>query len=204
MAQKPLPEGLSFGDLFHPKVDYPFFAGAVDHPFRASASDFDLGNAWWMAECAVLAYLDKGQIEARLPAAGLKLNRFLDSNEFPERDRGTQCFIAEGAGHLIVSFRGTEVGEKADLLTDAKILPVNNDPPPGRVHGGFAAALEAVWPELGDILTDDQFEGHAILFTGHSLGGALATLASRRCRASQVYTFGSPRGRGSGVRQGVF
>src|SRR2546425_7743365 len=59
----------------------------------------------------------------------------------------------------------------------------------GRVHKGFAEALLGAWPTIQKLL---QHVERTLLFTGHSLGAALATLAASRYRPTGVYTFGSP------------
>lgn len=77
----------------------------------------------------------------------------------------------------------------------------------GSIHSGFMNAYQAIQPELLralHLLTRERVQkrlGVNILLTGHSLGGALATvcafdIAKRfpRLRSSMsVYTFGSPR-----------
>jgi hypothetical protein len=66
-----------------------------------------------------------------------------------------------------------------------------------RVHLGFQRALDQVWP-LVETLLNDYRAAHPqaeIVFTGHSLGAALATLAVARFRGGggTLYTIGSPR-----------
>jgi hypothetical protein len=81
----------------------------------------------------------------------------------------------------------------ADLKTDLNIWPTEWDQG-GKVHRGFKAALDEVWPELFPFIRRLEENGCAIWITGHSLGGALATLcAGRFHRARGVYTYGSPR-----------
>ncbi len=66
----------------------------------------------------------------------------------------------------------------------------------GRTHAGFARALAHVWPHLQPRLQILAGEGARIHFTGHSLGGALATLAAARWDGSSAHshtaTFGAP------------
>ena len=63
------------------------------------------------------------------------------------------------------------------------------------VHAGFAVLLEAILQNLEECIQQTPHDG--VVFTGHSLGGALATLAAMRlrkvCEVSGIYTFGSPR-----------
>lgn len=79
--------------------------------------------------------------------------------------------------------------ECRDLLTDLDALP-QQWPAGGNVHRGFARALDRVWPQIeGQIEALDL----PILYAGHGLGGALATLAASRRPPETLYTFGAPR-----------
>ena len=86
-------------------------------------------------------------------------------------------------------FRGTSAFR--DWLSNLKTLPADW-PEGGLVHGGFMEALDRVWRDVeGCIAAIDR----PMFYTGHSMGGALATLAASRSTRppSAVYTFGSPR-----------
>ena len=95
----------------------------------------------------------------------------------------------------LLAFRGTQ--SIGNCLTDADALLVSQFPYPGRVHSGFAEAVEQVWPEVRRILGNPS-RSVPLWVTGHSLGGAMATLASVRLtsegyKVRAVYTYGSPR-----------
>ena len=95
----------------------------------------------------------------------------------------------------VLAFRGTQ--NIGNFLTDADTLFVSQSPYPGRVHCGFAQAVEDVWPEVRRILGSPS-RARPLWVTGHSLGGAMATLASVRLtsegyKVRAVYTYGSPR-----------
>ena len=182
-VQKPLPDDLSFDALFAPKPEYEYFARAAAHPFRPTASSFDLCNAWWLADAALLAYVrEEVRVRGALERAGLT------DVVLVERD-ATYCFVARAADFAIVSFRGTDVGESRHLEADAKFWHAAWEGG-ARVHAGFKKALDRVWDELAGLLTGPG----PVWFTGHSLGAALATLASdRHGRGQGLYTFGSPR-----------
>src|SRR3954468_25068953 len=83
-----------------------------------------------------------------------------------------------------------EAEDPSDIGTNLAFLPATWGTG-GRVDGGFAAALEQAWPRIS-IALDKAPEGR-IIYTGHSLGGALTVLASSRRKPSRAYTFGAPR-----------
>lgn len=101
-----------------------------------------------------------------------------------------QCSLVKprvGGSYRIVVFRGSH--DLRDWLTNFTVEPVVCSTG-GKAHEGFLNALNSVWEKLSELLGEDD---SSIFFTGHSLGGALATLAAamyeKRC---QLYTFGSP------------
>lgn len=123
----------------------------------------------------------------------------------------TQCFLHDAGTHAVLSFRGTEVpnllglarasgsfwdrlwGQLKDLWTDLMITQ-DGWVGGGYVHHGFLRAFTSVEKEIYDALHDLPPESRKNLFiTGHSLGGALATLAASRFGCRMVATFGSPR-----------
>jgi hypothetical protein len=130
----------------------------------------------------------------RLPAAKTTATATLQQIAFTEvrffSSASTQAILARdpAAALSILVFRGTEVDAR-DWLTDLDTLltPWSDG---ARVHRGFAQALDLVWT-----LIEASLATHSgrLLFTGHSLGAALATLAASRFRPDAMYTFGSPR-----------
>ena len=55
-------------------------------------------------------------------------------------------------------------------------------------------ALDKIWPRVQSFLDNIYEEGNCIYICGHSLGGALATVAAARSKyLCQVYTYGQPR-----------
>jgi len=68
----------------------------------------------------------------------------------------------------------------------------------GKVHYGFNEALDRIWNDLYDTICTWKDRSQTLWVTGHSLGGALATLAVDRLtekglEVSGMYTFGQPR-----------
>jgi hypothetical protein len=92
-----------------------------------------------------------------------------------------------------VVFRGTDADDPRNIGTDADLL-LRSWTPGGQVHSGFFGALHDIEAQLGPVV---KAMGCPVLFTGHSLGAALATLAASLYRTSvagdsALYTFGSP------------
>jgi len=187
LLPKPLPTDLSFDALFGPNTEYDYFRDADSQPFMADAAEFESVNAWWLAEAALLVYVsDHDFARQRLAAAGLTDCRF-----FEDEKTGTQAFVCHNDEFAIACFRGTEK-KLEDILTDARIKLVEHDGA-GRVHQGFSMALDSVWPEMQTHL-DALHTTRQIWFAGHSLGAALATLASARYPHTQgAYVMAAPR-----------
>ena len=123
----------------------------------------------------------------------------------------TQGFVckraaAEQPPYLVLAFRGTEK-KISDWLTDARCVPTTFDG--AKVHTGFLEAFTKVKDSSGrtveqvvtEILSKPEAkEGDQplpLFITGHSLGGALAILATklvvRSDTSAACYTFGAPR-----------
>ena len=149
------------------------------------------------AEMARLAYcrkepdfgFDQERIEKLLAEVKFKPFTFLEG-------QGAHCLMAVGndalkSGKLaVVSFRGTDIKDKRDLLFDVDaILETWNGP--GKVHKGFASALEVVRSRLEEAIR--EVGECRILYTGHSLGAAMATLMAGVGPPGALYTFGCPR-----------
>ena len=138
-------------------------------------------------------------LRAVLDAGGFELVGTLSD---PGTD--TQGFVAvrragDAMDMAVVSFRGTE--NVQDWMTNLKYSMAPADfpqaeggEPTGKVHQGFLDAFRSVMGEVDRYLP--CAEGLPVFVTGHSLGGALATLGAAHlsCRGLVAcYTFGAPR-----------
>ena len=65
----------------------------------------------------------------------------------------------------------------------------------GMVHYGFYQYLERIWEQVSAYVSTPARKKKELYICGHSLGGAMATLASSRLqdRIVACYTYGSPR-----------
>lgn len=164
-----------------------------------------LQTASLCAELSRLAYcrkapgfaFDTDKIRDVLSKLGFSQFGFFESPNAAAR--GTHCFTAVGIDPDsnketgIVVFRGTDADDPTDIGDDADFI-LKSWEHGSKVHTGFARAFDEVRPALTNAV---QEMGGPILFTGHSLGAALATLAAslykRPGKAGALYTFGSPR-----------
>ena len=108
--------------------------------------------------------------------------------------------------YVVIAFRGTEK-KISDWLTDLKAIPTAVGK--GKVHTGFYEAFTnitdaegmTVYDKIKQIMqspaaNDDKGKPLPLFFTGHSLGGALALLATNLLAKDikgACYTFGGPR-----------
>lgn len=120
----------------------------------------------------------------------------------------TQAFLAklttEGrTPFLVLAFRGTEPSKAADIKSDVRALPTRIGPEDGKqmVHSGFYDAFRAVEQHICKDLGEPSEKDLPLYITGHSLGGALATVATHCLssdylssdRLAACYTYGGPR-----------
>ncbi|MGA1840309.1 MAG: lipase family protein [bacterium] len=187
---------VTWENMAPPYKDYEYFAHCDNYPFQYNADKFNLINAWWLIEASTLVYAEEDFVREQFSKAKLKDVRYFTGED-------TQCFVAGNADFAIVAFRGTELRQCkgckdfhniiADIKTDLKIKPVDSGGK-GKVHKGFNDALDKVWEKLCSHIEDLHKQGKTVWMTGHSLGAALATLASYRYGKVQgLYAFGSPR-----------
>lgn len=183
--------------LTPPNNDHSYFDS--DQPFAPRPGKLDLHTAWWLAEAAMLAYSDGALVQAQYQNADFDLLP-------PYLASGTEGYVAYNDRDVIVSFRGTEFILFREWLEDFKFLPVTWENG-GKVHFGFRRAFRNIWQSTSlpadlEELRDDGRQ-RRFWFTGHSLGGAIATLAAGRFFANSqnyrqnefigLYTFGCPR-----------
>lgn len=135
----------------------------------------------------------------------------LEGNSF--KQGSTQAFYARHSElpMAVFSFRGTEPDALEDIKADLKAWDVDLSAQEGghwneqwgQVHAGFYEAFASLLPQFDQQLEALEGSDDAIWVTGHSLGGALATLMTayileqkergRDLELAGAYTFGSPR-----------
>lgn len=100
-----------------------------------------------------------------------------------------QCVIGRRAEHTIVAFRGTELSllNWRDLITSLRSRLVRFVGGAGQVHDGYQSAVWALLPLIRPHL------GGTVYLCGHSMGGAMATVAGALIKPAAVYSFNAPK-----------
>jgi triacylglycerol lipase len=168
--------------------------------YRAAYSD---RTALLMARLAFRAYtsFDVDEPAFKTFSDELCAGGFSSCTKLVDSDAGTAGYVVEGSDIIVIVFRGTQ--DELDWKTNvnARLVALQGGT---RVHTGF---FQAYWP-IRDVMFDFvklaiQVKPRPIYITGHSLGGALALMATaelandddamiRDCIAA-CYTFGCPR-----------
>ena len=169
------------------------------------------------AKCALLSKEVYRQFSPRF-----RFSPFPDTSpQFIDRtgSTDTQCALVEAGRELYVIFRGSQqerdwktnvkfrqaVIEAEIVQKQAQIDPYSPKSRSGaKLHRGFGEAYLSVRDELHDAVNAHSDAQHLVV-TGHSLGGALATVCAIDLqynfspgRTVEVYSFGAPRvGNGS-------
>ena len=154
----------------------------------APISSFDARLALFLARCSHAAYGSPplGPV-GRAALLGLQATSF---------DCGPiSGFVGCDDTRCVLAFEGTH--DLSGWLDDVNCRLIVHREYPGRVHCGFAQALDSVWPQIQPLVAGAA-GARTLYVTGHSLGGALSSLAQWRLvshgRAVQAaYTFGEPR-----------
>ncbi len=157
-------------------------------PSPSISPEYDSQLAHTMVQLANDIYQKRSEAKRRFQSV-LKPKKF----HFLSR-KGTQCAIASNDEAIFIVFRGTQVKQVEDILADIEVDPQSAFG--GKVHSGFYRAYRLIRARL---LNKLRLHGNKpIVVSGHSLGGALATLAAldlslKRLPVTAVYTAGQPR-----------
>lgn len=188
-------------ERFARTVGLPYDNPDLFEEFHPQEKDWNYSNGYTMARMSVLAYQNEEIVKYQLGNSG-------NFKWFENRVKDTQGFGYARSDSLVISFRGTE--SKRDAMLDLQRHRIDfmvNDVRRGKVHNGFSEALDSVWDQVEKFIKDHMFENEQggevsrrIWLTGHSLGGAIATLCAAKIAhiyggkvIGGVYTFGQPR-----------
>jgi triacylglycerol lipase len=159
------------------------------HPELPKDSASVVQNGLYFVHLANAAYLDDPRQYEYFD--DFQLDQF---KTFTGDDDASFALAGRIDGALVVAFRGTDDAEDAWL--DLKFRQVEDYD--GWVHEGFYNAATSLWDGLIKHLGKNWQDGDKVWVTGHSLGGAMATvmakwLAHQKYDIAGVHTFGQPR-----------
>ncbi|MEK8127930.1 lipase family protein [Paenibacillus filicis] len=163
-----------------------------------SSSPFDTRNAIFLAAVCGQTYsqFDNQDGTFVLPhgyrlIASFKASSFMGSEAW-------FGFITESADRIIIAFRGTNTRPEWISNSIARQTPYPFLSDSGLVHSGFLDIYRTARKSILSALRKLP-EDRKLFITGHSLGGALATLcavdvaANSKFKSPVVYTYASPR-----------
>ena len=167
------------------------------------------GNAHTLALISKESYMPSPTPES-LAARGVPATTSVTS--FNNRCTGGDAIFVESSTYAVLAFRGTEMSSNLDIEIDKDEafhdFPLQRAGTSARVHNGFRRQFESLWNAAPDCGVSEGISAklaayradRPLYFTGHSLGGALATLALAQTfvegdlpPVAGVYTYGAPK-----------
>jgi triacylglycerol lipase len=170
--------------------------------FVANTTQWSPANARALVYASQLAYgPDPDTITKQAVAWGFAPNRV---TVIDPGNSVLQAVVLGGKDYVVLAFRGTRSDQMSDWLEDAEIAQVAfnsvfGGTDVGFVHNGFIELLKDGWDDIYAAVDGFQQNGQTLWVTGHSLGGALAVVATaaltfaKREPVNGLYTFGQPR-----------
>ena len=144
----------------------------------------EINQLLMFANISAITYDNPKDSKNKFKSFGFNIVEFFDIE-------GAQAYLLKDMNGIhVLSFRGTEVTQKSDILADLK-AGKNIEACGGKVHVGFKGEINKVWPAIEKAIANID----TLYLTGHSLGAAMATIAASRMQSkvTALITFGSPR-----------
>ncbi len=182
-----------------------FFQGREEvGEFVYQEEGFSVPMAWWLGELCRLAYTpdhrellrDREGVLPRRDALLRERAPFCEVHSVHKTANHASIYRpVKGEGPTIVCFRGTS--KTRQWIMNAVARPhrwrrfrFEKDLESAFVHSGFYVLFKRVWSQMHATLEELP---RPWIFTGHSLGGALAMLAGAVAEPDLVCTFGMPK-----------
>jgi pimeloyl-ACP methyl ester carboxylesterase len=175
-------------------MDLPCENEILDFSFVPNQNIATSETAFWMMWMAMRSFTS----EHATTAQEIRKTGFIKYQAFHDSVTGLQGFLAGNAKGMVLTFRGST--EITDWVIDAALPLIDGDilGLSGKVHAGFAYSLRSQWTHIEAAI--NRFGGYnkPLYIAGHSLGGALATLAAYKLahegyQVRGLYTFAAPR-----------
>lgn len=167
------------------------FAVGSANLMERDALDSSSGQSGWagahtFAKLAVLTYPNQQEIMKGVSLRGWSAHEKYETNDGKDGKDFVQAYRRDRA--CAFAFRGSDDSEdwKNNLDSGNTVLPGTS----WRVHKGFLKEWEKLKPFIQAIRA--KLSCSELFFTGHSMGGAVATLAFLEFGGS-AYTFGGPQ-----------
>lgn len=181
----------SWKSLFKPGEATEYFNLPVPLAIQAGTNNFNLSNAWWLAEISRLIYHPDFYNDKNIKLAPFEYEVITYIEVKSTSTHVAVLKVIQATPCLVVVFRGTDEIDDWNINAHAYQSSFNNR---GKVHSGFKKAYLSIRKELFKYLKSNTLP---VFITGHSLGAALATLATSELFENEqfdsCYTFGSPR-----------
>lgn len=122
---------------------------------------------------------------------------FIDSQD--QFDTQVYIWLSAASRTLYISFRGTNSWADVKHDLDYRSVAFDEEHPEVMVHAGFRNKFKSVESDILEITRGHTSLYDKVVITGHSLGGAIATMASPAVaeehpeKIIECLTFGSPR-----------
>jgi hypothetical protein len=166
----------------------------IPYQFRGIIGSFDARDAFWMLWMGLRTHVhDEPSTVQEMKNIG-----FTRYQPLAHDRTSVQGFVASNGQVTVIAYRGST--DWIDWLTDLSFRTVDGRTfdMKGRIHAGFAKALDGVWLQVLSAIHAVGGENQPLWVTGHSLGGAMATLTAVRLgrlgyKLAPVYTFAAPR-----------
>lgn len=149
-----------------------------------------------LVKCSDSAYIN---------TAAFSVLGFNRTHRISSDSTGTVCYMSYNDMEKIavLTFRGTEPDDIRDIKTDLSIFKTENRHGI-KVHKGFYKAYKSIEDRVDNMIRALPTD-YKLYITGHSLGGALAVLATMDwCHLRHIdrlVTFGQPRLCGYGIKE---
>lgn len=174
-------------------------------PSLAQREAFDINQAYTYLMYSYSAYCPESKLvnwncffcNKNVSTAGFKVHTVVQN-----APTNTFGYIGDNGKTIVVAFRGTQPDSLENWISDFDIVHTKPYPnvPNAFVHSGFLDAYDVVKPFVRNAVFDlvNSTKATRVVFTGHSLGAAIATLCAADIAPSlklpyALYNFGSPR-----------